>query len=258
MKKIILTSIMAFGLAGLAQAQAQSWGDIFRGVFGQKSEKTETPKTGANSSDNSAVSAILSQTDAEAGLKQALVVGAKAVSAQLSVENGYFGDQSIQIPLPGRLGDAQKQLSRLGLSAPLDDLQLRMNRAAETAAPFAVDLVIDAVENLTIEDAISLVRGGETSATDLLRLKTYDRLELLLRPHVVDALEGSGALKMADDLTGRYSLDQYNLNPKQDLIDHSVDKALDGLFFYLAKEEKDIRNNPVDRTTELLRRVFGG
>lgn len=259
MKRLFLAAISFSILA--APAQAQTLGDILGGFLGKKSEtsnSTTTTDQSSKSSTSSAISSVLSASDADAGLREALIIGAKAVSGQLSAENGYFGDDAIRIPLPGRLRDVQKQMSRLGMSQPLDDLQLRMNRAAEEAAPVAVDLVIDAVQSLTIEDAVSLVKGGDTAATDLLRLKTEDQLSVLLRPYIEDALEDAGALKMAEGLMSRYGLNQFDVNPRQELVDHAVDEALDGLFFYLAKEEQDIRNNPVERTTDLLKRVFGG
>lgn len=260
MKHLIL-SVLA-GLTLAVPAQAQSAGDFLRGIFGSPKNETakeETqPATQSSSTSGQILNGIISQSDADAGLREALIVGARAVSGQLSADNGYFGDDAIRIPLPGRLGDIQNQLSRLGMSGPLDDLQLRMNRAAENAAPKAVDLVVDAVQSLTIEDAMSLLNGGDTAATDLLRLKTEDQLTILLRPYVEDALNDAGALQLADSVVSKYRLSQFDVNPREELVDHAVDEALDGLFFYLAKEEQGIRNNPVERTTDLLKRVFGG
>ena len=253
--KAILFTCAAFALSAQTTASAQSLGDFLRGIIRsepQQETPTSTDQTGPN-----VVSSLLSQSDAESGLKQALTLGARAVASQLSVTDGYFGDANIQIPLPGRLSNIQNQMSRFGLSGPLDDLQLRMNRAAEDAAPYAVDLVIDAVESLTIEDALSLLSGGDTAATDLLRQKTELKLQLLAKPYVENALEDAGALQMAEDLSSKYQLSQFNFNPREDLVDHAVNQALEGMFFYLAEEEKSIRNNPVDQTTELLRRVFG-
>lgn len=256
MKRVILSAMAGLLLA--VPAQAQSAGDIFRSIFGGSSKETAKEENQSSTSTGQILSGMISQSDADAGLREALIIGARAVSGQLSATDGYFGDDAIRIPLPGRLGDIQKQLSRLGMSGPLDDLQLRMNRAAEDAAPKAVDLVIDAVQSLTIDDAMSLLNGGDTAATDLLRLKTEDELTTLLRPYVETALDDAGALQLADRVISKYRLSQYNVNPREELVDHAVDEALDGLFFYLAKEEQGIRNNPVERTTDLLKRVFGG
>lgn len=248
MKKSVFTiGATALVLSVLPAAQAQTFGDILRGVLG----------TGESENSASVFSGITSG-EAEAGLKQALTLGAEAVGRQLSARDGYFGDRAIQIPLPGRMGELQSNLKRFGLSGPLDDLQLRMNRAAEDAAPYAADLVVDAVQSLTIDDALALLNGGDTAATDLLRDKTEYRLSMLVRPYVESALADSGALSAVDSLSARYGVSQLGGDVRESLIDHAVDKGLDGLFIYLAKEEQSIRNNPVERTTDLLRRVFGG
>lgn len=233
-------------------ASAQSFGDLLRGIVGPSESNTEEETS------NSSFLSEISSEEADAGLREALILGAQAVGSQLSLENGYFGDQQIQIPLPGRLGELQSSLSRFGLSGPLDDLQLRLNRAAESAAPQAADLVVGAVQSLTIDDAISLLKGGDTAATDLLRQKTEPDLLALLQPYMRNALQETGAITTAEQVAGRYGLSAVSDDLTTQLIDHAVDEGLDGLFFYLAKEEQDIRNNPVKRSTDLLRRVFGG
>lgn len=244
MKYLMLAVLISTALPG---AQAQSLGDLLNGVFGT-SPKTSEPRAADG----------LSNSEVQSGLKEALILGAQAVGLQLAQTDGYFGDNQIRIPLPGRLNDVQSRLSQFGLSGPLDDLQLRLNRAAETAAPEAADLVVDAVRSLTIDDAMALLNGGDTAATDLLRQKTEPDLLLLLRPHMQSALAGSGALEQLDTVSARYGASGVTEDLKTQLIDNAVDKGLDGLFFYLAKEEQDIRKNPVKRTTDLLRRVFGG
>lgn len=244
MKYLMLAVLISAALPG---AQAQSLGDLLNGVFGTSPKYTERKAADG-----------LSNSEVQSGLKEALILGAQAVGSQLAQTDGYFGDNQIRIPLPGRLNDVQSRLSQFGLSGPLDDLQLRLNRAAETAAPEAADLVIDAVRSLTIEDAMALLNGGDTAATDLLRRKTEPDLQLLLRPHMQSALAGSGALEQLDNVSSRYGVSGVTEDLKTQLIDNAVDKGLDGLFFYLAKEEQDIRKNPVKRTTDLLRRVFGG
>lgn len=232
-------------------AHAQDFGNVLKGIFGS------SPKSSTSNKTSAAVSG-LSNSEIQSGLKEALVLGAQAVGSQLSKQDGYFGDSEIRIPLPGRLGQLQSQLSRFGVSAPLDELQLRLNRAAETAAPQAVDLVVAAVQSLTIDDAVALLNGGDTAATDLLRSKTETDLQALLKPYMQSALLESGALTAVDGISSRYGLAQTTDPLKEQLVDSAVQKGLDGLFFYLAKEEQDIRKNPVKRTTDLLRKVFGG
>ncbi|WP_084420065.1 DUF4197 domain-containing protein [Henriciella litoralis] len=200
----------------------------------------------------------LSGYEIDAGLREALIIGTDRVAGELGVRNGYWSDPHIRIPLPGRLGDAQRELKRIGLSAPLDDLQLRMNRAAEDAVPAGREIIIDAVRSITIEDAVSLLRGGDTAATDFLRRKTEGSLRTTFKPYVQSALSSSGAYQSLDSATSSVPMLAAAAGDyKSSLTDHAVQYGLDGLFDYLAEEETKIRENPVARTTALLRKVFG-
>lgn len=200
----------------------------------------------------------LTALEIDAGLRQALEIGAGRVAAQIGVVDGYWKDPQIKIPLPGRLGEVQRQLAGVGLSGPLDDLQLRMNRAAEDAVPAGKTIIVDAVRSITITDAVGILRGGESAATDYLRGRTEASLRTLFRPYVETALEGSGAYRVLDSVTSSQPLlATAAIDYKSDLTTHAVQFGLDGVFTYLAQEEKKIRENPVARTTDLLRRVFG-
>ncbi len=200
----------------------------------------------------------LSLAEIDAGLRQALEIGADRVASQIGVTDGYWKDPQIQIPLPGRLGQVQNELGKLGLAGPLDDLQLRMNRAAEDAVPAGKRIVIDAVQSITIEDALGILRGGDSAATDFLRGRTEAGLRQTFTPFVENALESSGAYRALDSVTSSQPLLAVAATDyKSDLTTFAVQYGLDGLFTYLAVEEQKIRDNPVARTTELLRRVFG-
>lgn len=246
MRKVILGALALCVLPGGCETGAggdlgQVLGDVLGGIEGQG-----TSETG------------LTTLEIDAGLRQALEIGAERVAGQIGVTDGYWKDPQIKIPLPGRLGDAQEQLGKVGLSGPLDDLQLRMNRAAEDAVPAGKRIVIDAVKAITIEDAVGLLRGGDTAATDFLRNKTEANLRATFTPYVETALESSGAYQMLDSVTSSTPiLAVAAVDYKSDLTTHAVQFGLDGLFTYLAVEEKKIRDNPVARTTELLRKVFG-
>lgn len=200
----------------------------------------------------------LTLAEIDAGLRQALEIGTERVASQIGVVDGYWKDPQIQIPLPGRLGQVQNELAKLGLSGPLDDVQLRMNRAAEDAVPAGKQIVIDAVKSITIEDALSILRGGDSAATDFLRNRTEASLRQTFTPYVESALDSSGAYRALDSVTASQPLLAIAATDyKSDLTSFAVQFGLDGLFTYLAVEEKKIRDNPVARTTELLRRVFG-
>ena len=107
-------------------------------------------------------------------------------------------------------------------------------------------------------DALEILNGGDTAATNYLRGRTEADLMVLVEPYMRSALEDSGALTMVDSVAGRYGLQSLSGDLRDQLIDHAVERGLDGLFFYLAKEEQEIRSDPVKRSTDLLRRVFGG
>lgn len=199
----------------------------------------------------------LTQYEIEAGLREALTIGTERVASQLGRTDGYFGDPEIRIPLPGDLGELQRGLAQFGLSGPLDDLQLRLNRGAEAAVPQARDLVIQAVSSITLEDAVGILNGGDTAATDFLRGKTETGLRAALRPHISSALQGAGAYTALDRVATANGLGSLSASLREDLTDSAVTYGLDGLFLYVAAEEKKIRENPVARTTELLRKVFG-
>lgn len=228
--------------AAASPALAQTAADILRQVAGARTS-----------------GGPLSNADAESGLREALTTGAVNAVLRVGRLDGYWKDGAIQIPLPGLLGDAQRLLKPLGQSRLLDDLQLRMNRAAETAAPRARDLFVAAIRGMTVQDAIGIVRGGETAGTTYLRGRTEDPLRTAFRPIVAEALGGAGALRAFDQAVRRHGAQGLvGASPRDALTDFATAKALDGLFFYVGQEEREIRTNPVKRTTELLRRVFGG
>ncbi|GAB5458748.1 MAG: DUF4197 domain-containing protein [Henriciella sp.] len=225
-------------------------GGDFGAVLGEVLGGVATGQTGSDSA--------LSTFEIDAALRQALEIGADRVESKIGVTDGFWKDPNIQIPLPGRLGDAQRELAKIGLSSSLDDLQLRMNRAAEQAVPAGKTIVVDAIKSITIEDAMGLLRGGDTAATDFLRGKTEASLRSTFTPYVDQALTSSGAYQALDSVVSTTPvLAIAAVDYKSDLTNHAVQLGLDGMFDYLALEEKKIRENPVARTTELLRKVFG-
>jgi hypothetical protein len=203
----------------------------------------------------------LTQADAAAGIRAALTNGITFAVQTVGRTNGYFQDGRIQIPLPGTLRDIQSTLSRVGMSGLLDDLQLRLNRGAEKAAPFARDIFVDTITSLSIQDAIGIVRGPSNAATTYLQNRTTPSLIRLFTPPMQNALQDAGALQVFDQLTSQINanplIPNLGANAKTDLIEHGVEKGLDGLFYYIGREEAAIRANPAKRTSEILRKVFG-
>ena len=192
------------------------------------------------------------------GLRQALTKGAIAAVTHVGRLDGYWADGEIRIPLPGTLGSLQKTLKGVGLSGPLDDLHLRVNRAAETAAPRARTLFTRAISTMTIDDVAGVLRGGDTAGTQYLKGRTGAQLETLFHPPMKQALEGSGAMKAFRSVSAQQGLDRFmGSDPADSLTRFAVAKGLDGLFHYVGVEEAAIRRDPVKQTTGLLKKVFG-
>jgi len=223
------------------------------GVLEQIYQQTAQPPFGSASE-----SVRPDRSEIEAGLRQALQIGSERVIAQIGRIDGFWRDPQIRIALPGRLNEVQTQLSRVGLSGPLDDLQLRMNRAAEKAISESQPLIAETVGSITFADALAILKGGDNAATDWLRVRTEAGLQAIFRPVLDEALQASGAYQRLDQLTA--SMPQFSglAEPlKTSLTTHAVDMGLGAFFDYLALEEARIRANPVARSTALLRKVFG-
>lgn len=199
----------------------------------------------------------VSERDAARGVREALSIAAGLATDRLGRPDGFFGDPRVRIPLPATLAQAQARLKPLGLSQPLDDLELRVNRGAEQAMPAAKKLFLDAVRGLTIADALGIVRGGEGAATAFLRQRTEPDLTSLLRPPMEKALAGAGAFAAAERVARQPLLQTALGDVRRSIVDFAVTKALDAAFLYVAEEERAIRQDPVRRTSDLLRRVFG-
>lgn len=193
-----------------------------------------------------------------AGLKEALRVGSQRTTARTAAVDGFLGNDLIRIPLPRQLESAAATLRSVGLGSHVTELETAMNRAAEAAAGEAGPVLRDAITAMTIGDAFAILEGHETAATDYFRARTEDRLRSRFRPIVAAKTAEVGLGRIYDDLADRY--DRIPLMGKPELVDldaYVTDEALDGLFTVLGQEERTIREDPVARTTELLRRVFG-
>lgn len=200
----------------------------------------------------------LTEQKAASGIKEALRVGAENAVSLTGRTDGYFKNEAIKILLPDKLKMAEKGLRIAGMGRPVDDFVLSMNRAAETAAPFAKNIFRDAILQMTLDDARKLVTGGDTSATDFFRDKTGDKLREAFRPPVEKAMADNGVLQAYQRVTGGLGSLPFGKTETLDISSYVVGKSLDGLFYMLAQEEKKIRKDPVAQTTSLLKEVFGG
>ena len=199
----------------------------------------------------------LTQADASRGIRDALGLAAMNATTRLGQPNGFFNDGRVRIPLPGLLGEAQRNLRPMGMAGMLDELQEGINHAAERTMPDASRAFVNAVRTITIGDAIEIVRGPENSATTYLRGRTEPRLTTLLRPPMTQALTQSGAFTLMRTALREVGMASMTTQLRTEVINFSTTKALDGCFFFIAEEERAIRRDPVRRTTDILRRVFG-
>ena len=206
-------------------------------------------------------SGVLSQADAAMGIRAALDNGVGNALANLGILDGFLGNALVRIPLPKVLQDVQGYLAPIGADGLLVELQQQLNRGAEKAAPVAKNIFLGAIRNLSIADAINIVRGPENAATQYLAERTSTKLAQLFSPIMENALGQTGALQLVDQVAGSLRnipiAPQLGADARTDLIRHGVDYGLKGVFHYIAIEEKAIRENPAKRTSEILRRVFG-
>lgn len=203
------------------------------------------------------VSAALTNDKIISGLKEALKVGTERVVERLGVTDGFLGDDAVRIPLPKSFKPVKKAFKKIGLSSVTDDLETRLNRAAEAAVPVAQSLFVQAIQDMTVDDVMGIYKGSPDAATQYFRTKMTAGLTEAMRPIVNDNLEQVGALKVYDSAISRYKDIPFVPDVKNDLTDHVLEKSLDGVFLYLAREEAAIRSDPGARTTELLKTVFG-
>lgn len=198
----------------------------------------------------------LTESTVIAGLKEALKVGTQRTVSRTSVTNGFLNNDKIRIPLPDKLDDVGNTLRTIGFGAKVDEFETGMNRAAEQAAGEATDVFWNAITSMTLQDAFDILRGEDTAATDYFRDRTEATLLARFDPIVQQKMRDVRVYQQYETLMDRYNRIPLVDKPTFDLEDYIGNKTLDGLFSILAEEEKKIREDPVARTTELLRRVF--
>jgi hypothetical protein len=198
----------------------------------------------------------LSNSEIIMGLKDALSIGTQRSSNQLSATDGFFKNAAIKILLPEEAKKVENTLRSLGMSSLVDKAVLSMNRAAEDAAKTASGIFVNAVKQMTISDAVNILRGGDFAATNYFKGKTTEALTQSFRPIIENSLKNVNATKYWTDVTSVYN--QFSSNKiNTDLAAYVTGRALDGIFYQLGLEEQKIRKDPVARSTEILKKVFG-
>ncbi len=191
-----------------------------------------------------------------AGLKEALKVGSKNVVKQLGAEDGFNKDSNIHIPLPASLDSVKSMLDKIGMSSLFEDLELKLNRAAEDATPKAKKLFRNAISDMSFDDVKQIYNGPDDAATQYFKEKMTPDLTLEMKPVIETSLSQVGAVRAYDDMIKNYKSIPFVPDVKTNLTDYVIEKGMDGIFYYMAKEEAAIRQDPVKRTTELLKKVF--
>lgn len=236
MKKLIYTSLIVLSIG----ASACTVADMQRTMDGVMAG-TGGPVTSA---------------EVASGLKQALEVGIKNGSAQASQTDGYYKNPLIRIPFPEDVKKVENTLRQVGLGTEVDRFILTLNRGAEDAAKSAVPIFVSAIKQMTIQDAWAILKGDKDAATQYLIRTTSNQLYSTFNPVMVKSLEKTNATKYYTDIVSQYNKIPLVQKVNPDLDDYATQKAIDGLFMLVAQEEAAIRENPVARTTELLKRVF--
>jgi hypothetical protein len=197
----------------------------------------------------------LSNADVVQGLKEALRVGTDSSTYHLGLLNGFFKDDMIKILMPPEAQKVEKTLRDVGLGSVVDKAVLSMNRSAEDASKYVGNIFINAIEQMTIQDAFGILRGGDRAATDYLKRTTTAQLTAAFRPIVSKSLQFTDATKYWKDVFSTYN--RFSNTPvNTDLTSYVTQKTLDGLFYHISLEEQAIRKDPAARVTDILKKVF--
>jgi hypothetical protein len=235
MKKIILALSIILGACTSAQIN-QTLGDVNKTMSG-----SGQPLTSAEVAD---------------GLKEALIKGISTGSDMVSQLDGYFKNPEIKIPFPPDVKRVEDKLRQIGLGGEVDKFVMTLNRGAEDAAKEAKPIFITAIKSMTIQDAWGILRGQNDAATQYLKRTTSSLLKEKFKPVIQNSLDKVSATKNYTEIVTRYNQIPLVQKVNPDLNDYATDRAIEGLFIMIAKEEKNIRDNPAARTTELLKKVF--
>ncbi|MCE5194679.1 MAG: DUF4197 domain-containing protein [Nitrospiraceae bacterium] len=192
-----------------------------------------------------------------AGLKEALSIGSDNAVKKVSKLDGYFGNEMIKILMPEKIQKTADVLRKVGLQKQVDDFVLSMNRAAEKAAPQAFDYFVDAIKQMTFDDAKKILNGGDTAATEFFKEKTNDKIYKSFKPVISNSMNEVGVTRTYKNMIGKYEAIPLMKAESLDLDHYVTNKALDGLFYMIGEEEKKIRKDPMARVTDLLKTVFG-
>lgn len=200
----------------------------------------------------------LTSSEASGGLKEALVIGFTNGINILSKEDGFFGNQLVRIPWPEEAQFVMDAMTRIGMQKQVDNVTRSLNRAAEQASKEALDVFVQTIRQMTLQDAMGILVGGDGAATNYLRRTTTPILAERFRPIIETSLQGVNATKMWNDVITTYNkIPLVNRKVETDLTTYVTSRALQGVYLMVEEEENKIRNNIGARTTPLLQKAFG-
>jgi len=246
MKNILLISPVFLLLISINPVQAGSWKDRLKEVIADKDVQQQAES-------------ILSNDDVVAGLKEALTKGAQFAVGNLGQNGGFLDNPDVHIPMPKKLQSVEKLLRKLGKEKYADQLVSTMNQAAESAVPLTLDIIKSAVTKMSFEDAKNILSGPDNAATEYLRKVGGEEMSARIAPIVAEATEKAKVSRDYKKLFKKLGFMGSMFDPDDYDIDKYVtQKTVDGLFHMIAIEEAKIRKDPVARTTDILKKVFGG
>jgi len=249
----LLIPLVALSLSSVSTLSHANWWEQGAELLKSVQEKVADPK----SESIAALPTNLSVDEMQKAFKEALSIGSETVVSKLSLKDGFNADPKIHIPLPDSLKTVQSTLGQFGMSGLMDDVETKLNRAAEAATPEAKALFLNAIKGMTFEDVKKIYDGPQDSATQYLKSKTSPDLKAKMTPIVEKSLNEVGAITAYDKAISNYKDLPFVPDVKANLLDHVLQKGMDGMFLYLAEEEASIRKDPVKQSTELLKKVFG-
>ncbi|MDP1679186.1 MAG: DUF4197 domain-containing protein [Candidatus Nitrotoga sp.] len=262
---MIQSTLFVFIALAASHAHAIDFGDLINKELGTLGKPIPQNSEPAASSNTPATTGALksaanltnfSNNDQVDSLKQALIQGAETAVANLAKENGYLGNNKVRIPLPESLQKADGLLRKFGMGKYADDLTTSINRAAETAVPEAKDLLVGAVNKMSVEDAKGILMGGSDAATQYFRKNTEAALAGKFKPVIATSMQKVKLAETYDQFAEKGV--QFGLIDKRDIKmdDYITRKAMDGLYLMMAEQEKAIRANPLEATGNLAKKIF--
>jgi hypothetical protein len=242
----IIIALAAFSLLSFSTSAQNDSSNKLGGLF----KKASSILTKSSSSSGS-----LSTGEIVSGLKEALSLGAQKSTDKLSVTDGFFKDAAVKILLPKQVQDIENKMRMFGMGKLVDNAILSMNRAAEDASKSAAPIFLSAIKQMTVTDALNILRGTDTAATAYLRKTTTPQLTTAFKPIIEESLKKVDATKYWKDIFSAYN--RFSSTPVDtDINSYVTQKALKGFFHYVAAEEINIRQNPAERVTDILKKVF--